>query len=164
MTMNYIGSCLCGKVKFEVTGSLPSPDACHCSNCRKFSGHFFVSTDIPRSALNIQGEENITWYHSSGKARRGFCSICGSSLFWDPILKDWIGIAMGAFDKPTHTKLSRHIWTSDKGDYYDITDNILQNPQWFIIVWSCHRDLQVACSLLCYIPIGKHDKPECETC
>jgi hypothetical protein len=28
------GSCLCGAVSFEVTGNLPPPDPCHCSQCR----------------------------------------------------------------------------------------------------------------------------------
>lgn len=119
------GSCLCGVVSFEVTCNLPAPDACHCSNCRKHSGHFFASTDVPRTALTIHGSHNLTWFLSSEKVRRGFCSICGSSLFFDPIEKtDWIGIAMGAFDLPTHTQLGIHIFVADKGDYYDIEDGL----------------------------------------
>ena len=120
------GSCLCGAVKFAVSVPLPPPDACHCSICRKVSGHFFVSTDIPRSALTIHGDDKITWFRSSEKARRGFCSVCGSSLFWDPIGKDWIGVAMGAFDLPTGTRLHVHIYVADKGDYYDIADGVPQ--------------------------------------
>jgi hypothetical protein len=123
------GSCLCGAVRFEVTGSLPPPDACHCSQCRKHSGHYFASTDVPRAALTIHGEDNLTWFRSSEKVRRGFCSTCGSSLFWDPIYKDWIGIAMGAFEMPTDTKLRIHIFVADKGDYYDIKDGLPQNQQ-----------------------------------
>lgn len=56
----HTGSCLCGAVKFEVAGELPPPDAFHCTDCRKFSGHFFVSTDVPRSAVTIHGTDNIT--------------------------------------------------------------------------------------------------------
>lgn len=103
------GSCLCGAVTFEVAGDLPQPTACHCSNCRKHSGHFEASTDVPRSAVTIHGSEKVSWYQSSEKVRRGFCSVCGSSLFWDPIFKDWTAIAMGAFDGFTHTKLAKHI-------------------------------------------------------
>lgn len=44
------GSCLCGAVRFEVDGDLAPPDACHCTLCRRHSGHFFVSTDVPRDA------------------------------------------------------------------------------------------------------------------
>lgn len=121
------GSCLCGAISFEVEGDLPAPDACHCTACRKHSGHFFVSTDVPRSALSLQGEEHLSWYHSSEKVRRGFCGRCGSALFWDPIFHDWIGIAMGAFEAPTETQLRIHIYVAEKGDYYEIKDGLPQN-------------------------------------
>jgi len=120
------GSCLCGAVSFEVDGPLPPPDACHCTQCRKHSGHIFVSTDVPRTAVTIHGGEHVTWYHSSEKVRRGFCSTCGSSLFWDPIHRDKLAIAMGAFDRPTDTRIAIHVFVADKGDYYDITDGLPQ--------------------------------------
>ena len=122
----HTGSCLCGAVRFEVTSDLPGPDACHCTQCRKFSGHYFVSTDVPRSAVTIHGAENVTWYRSSEKVRRGFCGTCGASLFWDPIERDWIGIAMGAFDKPTGTHIHVHVHVGSKGDYYEIGDDVPQ--------------------------------------
>jgi hypothetical protein len=121
------GSCLCGAVSFEVNGTLHPPDACHCSQCRKQSGHFWASTDVPRAALTIRGAENLTWFRSSEKVQRGFCSTCGSSLFWDPIHKDTISIAMGAFDGSTNTRLAMHIHVADKGDYYDIGDGVPQH-------------------------------------
>jgi hypothetical protein len=123
------GSCLCGTVTFEVAGDLPPPDACHCRQCRKQSGHYFASTDVPRSALTIHGADGITWFQSSERVRRGFCSTCGSTLFWDPVHKDRIGVAMGAFDTPTRTHLAIHIFVADRGDYYDITDGLPQNPR-----------------------------------
>lgn len=123
------GSCLCGAIHFEVEGELAAPSACHCSRCRKHTGHYEAGTDVPRSAVTIRGEDNLTWFRSSEKVRRGFCSICGSSLFFDPIYRDWIGISMGAFDTPTNTKLAMHIFVADKGDYYDITDGLPQNQQ-----------------------------------
>ena len=123
------GSCLCGAVTFTVAGQLPPPDACHCTKCRKSSGHYFVSTDVPKAALDVAGEEHVSWYASSSKVRRGFCRICGSNLFFDPPHHDWIGVAMGAFDTPTSTKLALHIFVDDKGDYYDIKDGLPQNRQ-----------------------------------
>lgn len=125
----HTGSCLCGAVTFEVEGDLPGPDACHCTNCRKHSGHYFVSTDVPRAAVTIHGAEKVTWFNSSEKARRGFCKVCGSSLFWDPLFRDWIGIAMGAFNTPTNTCIAVHVYTADKGDYYDIADGVAQFEQ-----------------------------------
>lgn len=120
------GSCLCGAVRFEVSVTLPGPDGCHCGKCRKWSGHYFTSTDVPRAALTIAGEDKVTWYQSSEKARRGFCSVCGSSLFWDPLFRDWTGVAMGAFDDPTGTHIAKHIFVADKGDYYEIGDGAPQ--------------------------------------
>lgn len=126
--ISHRGSCLCGAIQFEVSGALPAPTACHCTQIRKHSGHFEASVDIPRSALVVRGEENVTWYLTEN-VRRGFCKICGSSLFWDPIEKDWTAVAMGAFDTPTHTQLARHIFVANKGDYYELNDGLPQNPQ-----------------------------------
>ncbi|MFC4292924.1 GFA family protein [Sphingorhabdus arenilitoris] len=120
------GSCLCGAVNFTVAGDLAPPDACHCSQCRKQSGHVWASTDVPEERISISGQEHISWYASSEKVRRGFCKNCGSVLFWDPIHHPRIAVAMGAFDPPTGTKLHVHIFTADKGDYYDIADNVPQ--------------------------------------
>ena len=120
------GSCSCGAVRFEVSVPLPGPDACHCTQCRKHSGHYFVSTDVPRSAVSITGADAVSWYRSSEKVRRGFCGACGASLFWDPIHCDWMGISMGAFDGPTATKIHIHVHVAEKGDYYEITDGLPQ--------------------------------------
>ena len=123
------GSCLCGAIKFEVSGELAAPNACHCTMCRKHSGHFEASTDVPRDRLTVEGEENITWYQSSKKVRRGFCKVCGSSLFFDPPHMDWIAVSMGAFDGPTGTDLHIHIFVAEKGDYYAISDGLPQNER-----------------------------------
>jgi hypothetical protein len=126
------GSCLCGAISFEVAADLLGPDACHCTKCRKWSGHFFASTDVPRAALTIRGTEQLSWFQSSEKVRRGFCRTCGSSLFFDPLDQakhPWIGVSMGAFDVPTGTKLRIHIFVGDKGDYYEIADGLPQNAQ-----------------------------------
>ncbi len=84
---------------------------------------------MPRASLTIHGADRITWFRSSERVRRGFCSVCGSALFWDPVHKDRIGIAMGAFDTPTHTRLAIHIFVAEKGDYYDIADGLPQNQR-----------------------------------
>lgn len=124
------GSCLCGAITLEVEGNLSPVEACHCTKCRKWSGHVGVSVEVPRDMLTIHGVEHLGWFHSSEKARRGFCSTCGTSLFFDPLDKEkhnWIAIAMGAFDTPTETKMALHIFVAEKGDYYEITDGLPQN-------------------------------------
>lgn len=127
MSTSLTGSCLCGRVAFTVPMPLESPDVCHCVQCRKQSGHCFASTNVPRNALEVSGEANVTWYASSGKVRRGFCSTCGSTLFWDPLERDWTSVAMDAFDGPTQVQLAMHIFVAEKGDYYRIDDGVPQN-------------------------------------
>jgi hypothetical protein len=120
------GSCLCGGIRFKVNGALSAPLACHCVQCRKQSGHYFASTNAQKADLEIVGEGNLAWFQSSAKVRRGFCSKCGSWLFWDAPAKPWISIAMGAFDASTSTRLEKHIFVAEKGDYYAIEDGLPQ--------------------------------------
>jgi hypothetical protein len=126
MSIELKGSCLCASVSFTVTAALGAPDACHCVQCRKQSGHFFASANVPRAALTITGAQNVTWFQSSANVRRGLCCRCGSALFWDPLARDWLAIAMGSFDTPTSTHLEKHIFVAEKGDYYEIEDGLPQ--------------------------------------
>ncbi len=126
----YKGSCLCGAVKFNISGELGKADACHCKQCRKWTGHFFPSVEVNRDFLQIEINDALKWHQSSEKARRGFCSKCGSSLFFDPLDQtkhNWTAVALGAFDEPTQIKLSLHIFVSEKGDYYELNDGLPQN-------------------------------------
>lgn len=95
--------------------------------CRKVSGHFWASTEVPRAALVVVAEEQLRWFVSSDRARRGVCATCGAALFFDPRHHDWIAIGMGAFDGPSGTALARHIFVAGKGDYYEIADGLPQN-------------------------------------
>lgn len=65
--------------------------------------------------MTIVGEEKLTWFQSSQNVRRGFCSTCGSSLFWDRSERDWIAVAMGAFDGPTESRANLHIYVAARG-------------------------------------------------
>ncbi len=122
------GSCLCGAVTVRLAGDLASPNACHCGQCRKWTGHHLASMEVAKAALTVDGADRVTWFRSSEGARRGFCSVCGSTLFWEAIASDRIDVAMGAIDGATGTHLARHIYVADKGDYYAIADGVPQYP------------------------------------
>ena len=121
------GSCNCGAVKFTLAQAPTDATACHCTQCRKQSGHYFASVNVPKAAVQITGEENLTWYQSSEKVRRGFCSKCGCWLFWEPVFRDWTSVALGSLAGPTHLLLRQHIFVAHKGDYYIIGDGLPQN-------------------------------------
>ena len=115
------GSCLCGQVRYEVAGPLRPVIGCHCAQCRKTSGHYVAATSADRDDVTITGD--VAWYISSETARRGFCATCGSSLFWDGP-GTHLSIITGTLDGPTGLHLSGHIFAADKGDYYDLNDDV----------------------------------------
>lgn len=115
------GSCLCGNVTFEVSGAMRPVIACHCQQCRKTSGHHVAATSVARDGISISGD--VEWYVSSPTARRGFCPTCGSNLFWDGAGAN-ISIFAGTLDGPTGLSLKGHIFCADKGDYYEIGDDL----------------------------------------
>ncbi len=124
------GSCLCGAVKFSISGALGSGSACHCQQCRQWTGHFLADTEIQLKNLHIECSDQLKWYQSSAKVRRGFCAGCGSSLFFEPMDKQkhsWIGVALGSITTPTAIKIEQHIFVAEKGDYYQINDAVPQH-------------------------------------
>jgi hypothetical protein len=91
-----------------------------------------AAINVRREALVVRGIERVKWYPSSEKVRRGFCSNCGSTLFWDPTIEgyEWIAVAMGTFDSPTGVRLAKHTFVGDKGDYYEISDGVPQSDSY----------------------------------
>lgn len=120
------GSCLCGAVTYEIAGPLSPVVYCHCSQCRRQSGHFYATTNVARADLRLIREDGLAWFRSSERARRGFCKMCGSPLFWQHDGTDRIAILAGGLASPTGLVEGRHIFVADKGDYYTIDDGLPQ--------------------------------------
>jgi hypothetical protein len=120
------GRCLCGGVRFEVHGPLRPIIYCHCTMCRRASGHFDAATACASEDLRLLSAQPLRWYQSSAVARRGFCGTCGSQLFWERLESGRTSIWAGTLDLPTGLKASEHIYVGDKGDYYEITDGLPQ--------------------------------------
>ena len=121
------GGCLCGAVRYRLSGALRPIFGCHCRQCRKTSGHFVAATAIKRERLSIlEGEDKLGWFESSPGVRRGFCSVCGSSLFWDRASLPVVAIMAGSIDEPTGLSMNSHIFMAYKGDYYEIGDGLPQ--------------------------------------
>ncbi|KAF9457976.1 Mss4-like protein [Collybia nuda] len=81
------GSCLCKRVKYEVTGDPWAFFVCHCGNCKKMTGSAFMANSLfkPEQYKITEGEDLITQYRdtttNSGKPKiLSFCSKCGSPI------------------------------------------------------------------------------------
>ena len=124
--MSVKGPCECQGVVFELIGELRDVVFCHCSQCRKTSGHYWAATQVSKGNLNLIKATSLSWYDSSDKARRGFCSVCGSSMFYERKGIDKISVSAGSLEIPTSLDRMRHIYVASKGDYYDISDDLPQ--------------------------------------
>ena len=77
------GSCACGSISFRVTGELRDVVNCHCDPCRHWTGHFMAGTSAQIEDFFFESDSTLTWWNRTEEVRYGFCSNCGSSLFWE---------------------------------------------------------------------------------
>lgn len=110
------GGCFCGAVRFAA-GLPPKWVAhCHCTMCRRAHGAGFVTwVGFAEDAVRIEDAQGLLrWYASSPGAQRGFCSRCGSPLFFRS--ERWAGelhIARALFDGPLEHAPQLHVhWDS----------------------------------------------------
>lgn len=122
------GGCLCGGVRYAVLGPLRPVVMCHCTQCRRMTGHFMAATAARRADFRLLTRKGLRWYASSEEARRGFCARCGSTLFWQAAGRDYISIAAGTLDDSSGLKVACHIFVADKGAYYEIEADVPQSP------------------------------------
>jgi hypothetical protein len=113
------GGCLCGAVRYVVAGPLRDVVVCHCGRCRRTHGHVAAYSACARADLVVQERGALRWYEADGRAR-GFCGVCGASLFWRAEGRPTISVAAGTLDAPTGLRTVAHIFTADQGDYYAI--------------------------------------------
>jgi hypothetical protein len=126
----HTGGCLCGAVRYGIRGTPRGVIACHCSQCRRTSGHFAAMTSAPSADITLTSSASLRWYRSSDTAERGFCGVCGSNLFWKQADRDTTSITAGTLDAPTHLAMQQHIFVADKSDYYQIDDDLPKEQQW----------------------------------
>jgi hypothetical protein len=125
--MSVKGSCVCGGVRYEVTGEFGKVVNCHCSTCRKATGAAFrtratVATDSFRW---LAGEELVSQYASSPAERRTFCSVCGATLPTFFLERpDEIGLPLGTLDDDPGVRPSAHVYVDSKAPWWEITDDL----------------------------------------
>lgn len=126
--MSRTGSCLCGAVTYKVTNEITHAGACHCGMCRKFSGGIYIGIAIPPDGIEIDGAENITVFTSSEWAERGFCSTCGSSVFYRVTAPGpyhgTYHIGMGGLDDATGIEVTEELFTDLRPKGYALAGDI----------------------------------------
>ena len=83
--VNYEGSCFCGAVQFNVSGSPVATGYCHCDSCRKWSAGPVNAFSLwkPDALRVTQGADNIGTYNKTDRSYRKWCKTCGGHLFTD---------------------------------------------------------------------------------
>lgn len=122
------GGCVCGRVRYTVRGPLRGIVLCHCGQCRRSHGHLGAYTSAARADLALEGADGIVWFGSSERGRRGFCGICGSSLFFQAEGEDRLAIVAGTLDQPSGLEVIGHEYVLDKADYVRIDDDLPASP------------------------------------
>jgi hypothetical protein len=115
----HSGACLCGGVRYEVTGPLRGVVVCHCSRCRRTHGHTGAYSTCSASDLVLVADGTLRWYEADERAR-GFCTNCGASIFWRAAEGETISIAAGTLLAPTGLRTVAQIYTGSRGDYYEL--------------------------------------------
>lgn len=129
--MTITGSCLCGTVRYAITGAFHAAGHCHCSMCRKSHGAAFASWAMidPAQFRWTSGVEQLERYESSPAHERCFCRKCGS-----PLVAMRSGevseVVMGSVDGDPGLRPHEHIFVASKAPWHDITDALPQYEAW----------------------------------
>lgn len=135
------GGCLCGKVRYRITAPLADILVCHCRQCRRMSGHLFAATAAPREGFELTEDAGLAWYQSSEKSRRGFCRVCGSSLFFDHGPDEPMGVSAGSLDEDPQVPIAAQIYVDEAGGYYSLDPGInrYDKETWSRGGWKLYR-------------------------
>jgi hypothetical protein len=126
------GGCLCGAVRYEVTGPFLRAGHCHCSRCRKHSGAAVLTQGrVRREDFRLlSSEENLRVYRpAEGAAVKAFCVLCGSSLFggtWPEGPE--VSIRLGSVDGDPGIRPQVHTFVDSRAPWDEITDDLPQYP------------------------------------
>ena len=128
-TTKYNGGCLCGKVRFEISGEVQNIVYCHCSLCRKAQGSAFAANaNVNINEFKfISGEQELTGYESTPGQTKYFCKNCGSPIMSKTdAMPGKVRVRLGTIDSDINEKPRAHIFASSKANWEEITDDLPQ--------------------------------------
>ena len=115
------GQCLCGAVKITAKAMSRSVGACHCSMCRRWGGGPLLAVDCG-SDISFEGEDKVRRFSSSEWAERGFCSQCGTHLFYRLKQADKYIMMPGVFDDAESLVLDHQVFIDEKPAHYEFAN------------------------------------------
>ena len=126
------GQCLCGSVCFKIDMPTNWMAHCHCSMCQKAHGSAFVTwVGVNKVQVNIDdSDKRLIWFKSSKDAKRGFCSNCGSTLFFRS--KNWpeeLHIARANFIESLDRKPQSHGYYDTHVSWLTVNDDLPKKPE-----------------------------------
>ena len=92
------------------------------------TGHFMAASQVDLDDIHIQGKPK--WYYVSENSRHGFCSDCGSQIFWRNDNNPYMSLTAGCMDDTAGLETKGHIFVAEKGQYYELPSNEEQAEQW----------------------------------
>ncbi|MBO0902193.1 GFA family protein [Jiella sonneratiae] len=109
--------CLCGGVRIDADLETQDVGVCHCDTCRRWAGGPLMAVEASENVI-VAGTDSLGIYESSGWGERGFCTTCGSTLFWRSKDASHYAISAMAFDDLTEAVLTKEIFIDSKPDWY----------------------------------------------
>lgn len=125
------GSCLCGEINYQLSGSLGAIGHCHCHMCQKAHGAAFATyiNVVAEEFKFTKGENLLSVFKSSGDVERTFCSLCGSNLQFRKIGKARFGITAGTLDCRVSRVPDFEIWTTSSQPWSATADIPLSHKE-----------------------------------
>lgn len=127
------GSCLCGKVTYEIKDNLGIFQYCHCSRCRKFTGSAFASNLLvsPEDFNWLSGEEALGRYELEDAKHfaTSFCKHCGSSLPWLTQSGKAVVVPAGTLDEDPGARPAQNIYCGSKARWYREPSDLPKNEE-----------------------------------
>jgi len=132
----YKGSCLCGKVQFEITGEIEDIVCCHCSLCRKAQGSAFA-TNGNLDAVKFEitsGFDQLTVYESTPGQTKYFCKTCGSPIMSkSKDYPDKVRVRLGTIESDISERPVAHIYVASKASWEVIGGDLPQYDEYRLI-------------------------------
>lgn len=110
-------TCLCGEVKITAKEINPKFSVCHCETCREWGGGPFFAVQSGTS-VEIEGSKKVKTYASSPWACRGFCSECGTHLFYKLNQTGAYNMPVGLFKNLPGLEMDMQYFSDQRPDYY----------------------------------------------